>query len=374
VAEAFPHLRQSLLADFDSCRLMTRFGLEGNPHANAAQARGIIFHRFAAEVLRTLRKTGEVCIPVEEALQVLYEVAAQRDVPDDEVVTVPAAERRLLRIAVIKFANENEFRMDRLIDVERRLFATVRYPGPDGATVEREVTGQPDALVADPPDGAVVLDWKTTPRPPARYDGDSWDTPQGVSYMGYFQQRVYAFLVMSNYPAVQRVTLREFYPLAGEARVATVSTSQMEHLERELAVLAEELDRALAAGGSSPLWHPSPGRHCSYCPRPGSCPLEPEERGVGAIASAAQAERWAAEYVVADRVRAHRRDALKAWVEVHGPVEVKSGKGRYEMRFRDGGGRGAFGMHVPLASDRGPEDPDLAAAFEEAAKRRREAA
>lgn len=418
----FPDLRQSLLGDFDSCRLMARFGLETTPFNNQAQARGIIFHRFAGEVLKTLRRQGEDRIPVEEALTILYEVCAQRDVPPEEVVTVNAEQRRLLRIAVIKFASENRFRMDRLIDVERRLWATVRYPQSaecstcvrhprgdrrygvvstgrledgracrecggsglalTGGMVERRLTGQPDALVADPPDGAVVLDWKTTLKPPPVYkprreDGHH-DHDRGLSYLGYFQQRMYALLVMTNYPAVSRVTMREFYPLAGEARVATVLRTDLEHIERELAGIAEQLDRALMAGGDSPLWHPSPGRHCTFCPRPMSCPIDAEVRmSEGGITSAAQASRAAAQFVLVRRDDDVLREALKAWVEEYGPVPVRSGKGRYEVRWKapkEGNGRGTFGVHVPEVSDRGPADPsmdeNIAAAFEAAAERR----
>lgn len=376
VLEAFPHLRQSLLADFDSCRLMTRFGLEVADFNTPAQARGILFHRFAAEVLRTLRRTGEVMIPVQEALAVLREVVAQRDVPDHEVVTVPAGERRLLRIAAIKFAHENEFRMDRLIDVERRLYARLPVQDAEGNRVDRIVTGQPDALIADPPDGAVVLDWKTTLQPPARYSGEQEDPgPSGVSYLGYFQQRMYALLVMHNYSAVQRVTLREFYVLKSEARTATVHRADLEHVEDELAALAEQLDRALAAGGESQLWHPQPGKHCSYCPRPQSCPIEADVRArEGGIATRAEAARAAAEYVVAGQVKTVLHDALKPWVESYGPISVKSSKGRYQVRWKTnkGGGR-TFGVHVPEASDRGPADPDLEAAFREAAERKRAA-
>lgn len=376
VIEAFPHLRQSMLGEFDSCRLMTRFGLEGYSYTNGAQARGIIFHRFAAEVLRTLQRTGERMLPVAEALEILYEVSAQREVPDADVVTLPARERRLLRIAAIKFANENEFNMQHLIDVERRLYVTTRYPDPDGVMVERSVTGQPDALIAAPPDGAVVLDWKTTLAAPAPYNGDQPDHPDGVSYLGYFQQRLYALLVMANYPAVQRVTLREFYVLEGVARTATVSRAQLEHIEREVADLAEQFDRAALAGADSKLWEPSPGKHCSYCPKPTRCPIEEDVRTrEGGITSAAQAGRSAAEYVVAGEVRGKLHEALKAWFELHGPIPVKSAKGRYVVRWKTnkGGGR-TFGVHVPLESDRGPDDPNLAAAFSDAAERRRRAA
>lgn len=379
VLAAFPHLRQSLLANFDNCALMTRFSLEAVGYNNAAQARGIIWHLFAKRFLETLARTGEAGMRVSEGLEILYEASAQRDVPDDEVVVLSAKERRLLRIAVVKFCTENQrFDMRRLMSAERRLFAEVEYPDPDGGVVRRSITGQPDALLSDPPDGAVVLDWKMWLQAPARYTGNlTRDHAAGVSYMGYFQQRVYGLLVMRKYPSVRRVTLREFYPLVGEARTATVYPEDLEHVERELSNLCELLDRAIGGGSASALWRPSPGLHCNYCPRPASCPIAPEERAVeGGITTAAEAARSAADYVVAKRVGKALHEACKAWVMLHGPIPVKDSRGRHELRFRKNstGSGQQFGVHVPEQSDRGPEDPSLAAAFAEAAERRRSAA
>lgn len=383
VALAYPQLRQSLLAEFDSCALMALFGLEAPGYTNPAQARGIIFHRFAAEALRTLRRTGEVKLDFEDGMAILYEQAAQRDVPDREVVVVNARERRLLRMCVVQFCRQ-EFNMARLVDVERRLHAVIQYPDPDGGFIERVVTGQPDALISDGPDAAIVLDWKTTLQPPPEYTGSRPDTDAGVSYFGYFQQRVYALLVMKNYPAVQRVTLREFYPLKQVARTATVLRQDLEHVERELSTLVELLDRALKGGHDSPVWQPSPGKHCNYCPAPNRCPIEADVRAFeGGIATQAQAQRAGDEYAVATRVRKALHAALSDWCELHGELPLKSSKGRYVLGWqknKTGGGK-RFGLHVPVDSDRGPEDPSLAAhdeglaaAFAEAAERRRSAA
>src|SRR5215207_2626457 len=101
VLDALPTIRQSILASFDDCRLKTRWNLEGVAFSNPAQARGLLFHRYMAEVLRTLWRTGNVSIPTEEAMVILYEVVAQRDVPDEEVVWLPAVERRILRKCAI---------------------------------------------------------------------------------------------------------------------------------------------------------------------------------------------------------------------------------------------------------------------------------
>lgn len=377
----YPMYRQSLLSSFDDCALATRFELEGYQYTNAAQARGIIFHRFAAEVLQTLRRTGETQIPMEEALVILYEVSAQRDVPDEDVVIVPATQRRLLRIAAIMFV-KNEFAMRRLIDIERRLQATVTYDAGDGP-VSRVISGQPDALLADPPtesdpeSGALVLDWKTTLKAPPKGDaGDHWDDPARLSYEGYFQQRVYAFLVLSNFPSVNRVRLREYYVLDKVARYGTVYRGDMEHLERELSAQVELLDRALMGGSESKMWQPSPGKHCRWCPAATRCPILPDERvAQGGITSQALAEKVAAQFIVVDEARDYLRDATKNWVEVNGPLDAKSAKGRYQLRFRankTGGGK-TFGMYVPDASDRGPKDPHLEAAFAEVAERAKEA-
>lgn len=371
VIEAFPALRQSLLGDFDSCRLATRWSLEGVPSTNPAQARGILFHRFAGEVLRTLSATGETSIPVAEALEILYEVCAQRDVPDAEVVLCPAEERRLLRILAIKFVTQNVWQMDRLMAIEERLYADVDYVGPTGDIVTRRITGQPDALLADPPDGLIVLDWKTTQSPPPEYrprDGvERYDHGRGLSYLGYFQQRVYALLALHRYPAASSVTLREYYPLKDATREATVLRVDLEHIERELALLAELLDRALMGGSSSGLWQPTAGRHCGWCPRPGDCPLSAQVRlAEGGITSEDQARQAAAQYVLATRDKDLLTTALKSWVEDHGPVPVKSGKGRYEVRWKYSATSGSrsFGLHVPDVSDRGPVDPVLDRTFE----------
>jgi hypothetical protein len=387
VLEAFPRYRQSMLGDVDNCALMARFDLEGAEFNTHEQARGTLFHRYAAEILRTLQTTGQVSIPVSEALEVLYEVCRQRDVPSHDVVVIPQRERKVLRSCAIGLVwdrnagpkgKPREFNMRRLLDVEKRLTHTLRYEGPDGNMIDRVISGQPDAVLADPPDGVVVIDWKTTRSAPGQQHRPSIDDEKfspggetsGISYEGYWQQRFYALLIMANYPSVSRVTLREFYVLPGEARIGVVTREALEHIEREIADVCAFLDRALMEGSRSPIWQPSPGRHCTFCRRPQSCPIEVEARAVeGGLTGLEQAKRVASEFVVADRVRDVSREALKAWHdETHEPIPVKSAKGRFELRWgSDASGRRRFGMHVPETSDRGAHDPVLEEAFMQAA-------
>lgn len=400
VLEAFPFHRQSLLAEADTCMLRTRWRLEVAEALGATgrmdrtwdtreAARGVLAHRYAAEVMQTLWRTGETQMPVAEALEVLYEVCAQRDVPDVDVVFLPARERLYLRKFAIRLVQERgelrTWNMSRVIAVEERLWGEVEYVAPDGSNVLRAITGQPDLTLEDGTgEGVVVIDWKTTPKAPAKPKDDKRnaagdfageDVHGNVSYEGYFQQRVYGVLELADKPWVQRVTLREVYPMDPDGlqvRTATIYRADLERILRELGITAELLDRAIAGGSRSALWKPQPGKHCAHCPRPGSCPIPPEERGDGAITSAADAERYAAQFLTADAVRDHRRTAIKAWHEQTGlPIPVRNAKGRAEFRFAEG--TRSFGMHVPVDSDRGPEDKTLAHVFTEAAERKRAA-
>lgn len=370
----YPELRQSTLAAFDDCNLRALFDLRhARGWSSHPQSAGILFHRFAAEALRVMMLAGEERIPVAEALELLYWVVRQKDVPMDERVVVPLRDLRTLRMAVIKWAAENSFSVSRIVDIERRLRATVSYDPEDGTgLVERVLTGQLDVLLFEPPDTAVVIDWKLTfGLPPERMpttEVKAQNEANYISYEGYFQQRFYGLLVLRNYPSIQAVKLREFYPLKGRARTATLYRADLEHVEREMALKAEAFDDAVTAGtlyagtaGPGDAWPASPGKHCSFCARPGRCPIEPEARGSGAIQDAEMAARYAAEREVATRVRDHRTDALKPWVAVHGPVELKHSKGRRAIAWvPNKTGRGhTFREYVPEESDRGGADPNL---------------
>lgn len=407
VLEAFPQHRQSLLAEADTCMLRTRWRLEAAEAVplserhdrawdRADAARGILAHRYSGEVLRTLWANGETSIPVTDALEILYEVCAQRDVPDRDVVYLPARERRLLRMYAVRFVQHGgsgdphagklrTWNMERLDAIEERLWAKVEYPNPDGGTIPRTISGQPDAILLDGPDGRIVLDWKTTPKaPPAppdrKYDdqGDVYgdDVPGNVSDEGYYQQRVYAFLEWANEPDVERVTLREVYPLDPDGlqvRRATLYRSRdLERITHELSVAVELLDRALAAGSRAKLWKPQPGKHClRACPKPGSCPIPREERREGAIEGPRMAEAWAAQMLTAQGVYQHRRDGLKAYHEQTGhPIPVATEKGVFELRHELG--TRSFGLHA--VRERVPDDANLTAVFKAAAERRRDAA
>lgn len=410
VIAAFPTLRQSLLSKFDDCPLSTlmdlKFAHGWNTHP---QARGTIFHLFAAKVLNELRAQRSATIPVHVAEAILIEACRQRTdangdpIPPERIVRVPLRQMPELRMAARKFAKDNAFSYGKIVDVEKRLTAPLRYVDKHGELRERMLTGQLDALLFDPPDGAVVIDWKDTwalpPEPKERgadeFVGDN-DELRGISYGGYFQQRFYGWLVMQEYRNIDRVTLREFYARKTKARKATLTRAQLPEVEEELSILVEAFDAAMASGeppwpyGYWPTedglreldierlgpWKPQPGKHCGFCAASRHCPIDEDARieAGGALTSWERAKRAAAELQVVEHVRKVLIDALKGFVETQGaPVPVKASKGRRVVGWYATKRGRRFGLYTPEASDRGGADLDaqLADAMREATERAR---
>ena len=361
--QRFPRLRQSALATFDRCALSAKFEREYEADwSNHAQARGTIFHRFAAEALKEMLRQRETTLPVDVAMAILHEVLLQVGVDDrcgicnapaewdaatgrvrcieghdhgSSFLNIPFSEVRDLAWVARKFVRDNAFDIGNLVDVEQRLLAHIQYPDGHGGHVDRELTGQIDAvfILGAEADHAIVLDWK-----------DTWMLPAAteVGFDGYFQQRFYSWLILRNYPTVQRVTLRELYVRRSEPREADVWRHDLESIEPELAALARRYDHAFRTGN----FPPSPGHHCQMCPLPTRCPIFPEAGAEKALAAAIQdgrqvvateadAVRFARELTVAKAAVKRREDALKAWVNVRGPVPISDHKGMRVLGFAE---------------------------------------
>lgn len=316
--ERFPTLRQSRLATADRCLLQSRYTEElESGWSTHAQARGTIFHRVAAKLLWVMHEQQERSVPTDLAVTVLEETLRQADVPASELINIPLSEVADLRWMVIKFAHDlTDWDIDNLVAIEEQLEAAVTYPGPNGP-VERVVTGRPDALfvTGEQDEEIVLLDYKS---------GWSMPAPSDLDWDGTFQLRSYGWLVLRNYPAVERVTLREVYVRYSQFRESSVYRYELENMERELAALAERFDRAW----TEEVFPPSPGVHCQTCPNPTACPIFPDVRVQGMITDDVTALRVAGEAVVAKAALKQREDALRARAAVHGPVTINSTPGR----------------------------------------------
>lgn len=421
--EQYPEIRQSILSAFDLCALETKFDLDYRKGwSSHPQARGTIFHRFAGRALTEMNKQGERTIEVDVALAILQEVLRQDDVDrecpecgtteikrgivegfrtcgkghrfETEFVNVPWHEVKDLAWVVKKWAYDNAFDIDNLVDVEHRLKATITYPNANG--VERILTGQLDSFFVEGEwdDHAIVLDWK-----------DMWKLPRPteVSFEGYFQQRFYAWLVFKqkdevrsgrqsgipSYESIEKVTLREFYVRRSEPREATIWRTNMPEIEEELRALVERFDRAV----EEDMWVPTPGSHCSYCPRPTACPIPPFARGAGRIEDQKQADAAARQLIVAEAIVKQNKEALAGWAAIHGNIPIRDAKGERvwghretqrtdrptKEQMKDALSRGEvdldklypektitkFEPHVPEKKNEAEEDAKLLAALQE---------
>ena len=160
-------IRQSSIARFDNCALSLLLEAQ-QPRAKQHQpgimaARGTMFHRWVARAIAQMRAEGWTSYPVEMGMELLLQVLAQRDVPDEEVVHLPMRELQWLRVLVTRWCEGGEFNAQRVIAVEERWYMKVPVPDGTGGTYDRTVSGMPDVVVADPPDGVIIVDWKAQP-------------------------------------------------------------------------------------------------------------------------------------------------------------------------------------------------------------------
>lgn len=350
--ERYPRVRQSTLSTFDSCGLSAKFEAEYRQGwSTHPQARGQVFHRVAAECLRVMHRQKEQSIPVDAALAILHNELRQDNVdrvcpacesrsilrgvkggkrtcgdcghrfPSD-LINLPMAHVKDLYWIVVKWANENTWDIENVVDIEHRLDANVTYENPAGGVVERVITGALDLVLLEGPrdDHAIVVDWK-----------DTWGLPgpTSVSFEGFFQQRMYGMLVMLNYRSIERVTLREFYVRFSEPREVTIWRDQLDALVQEFGALVERFDRAV----EEDAFAPTPGKQCAWCMRPSACPILPEVRAEGRIRTDAEAERMTRQMIVADATLAQARAALQLHASVHGPIPIRDAKGKRQLGY-----------------------------------------
>lgn len=305
--------RQSHLRGFTICARRTMHDLlAGDDSVRGWVGRsgdlGTAFHEFAAEYLRTLYRQGYGQMPTQEAVEVMYEVLGRLP------FTLPFEQLDDLRYLVLGFC-ELLWNPKRILALEERLEAEIACP--DGEV--RVLKGQPDVLMADPPNALIVIDFKTgrgRPRGP-KAEPEVGEVVEDRKYLSdLFQGDTYSLLALKQYPSASHVIFRELHLRSGQIRQGRLSREALEHVERKLAVTMMNLDRAIEGGEESPLWAPRPGAHCArQCPVAESCPVPREMRGDGGIDSRDRADSAAEALGVLEGQRHALISQLKSWVE-----------------------------------------------------------
>lgn len=337
--------RQSVLATFSRCTLSARFEIEAGDRWEHELMRGTLAHRVVAEILNTLWRSGEKKMPPYDGIQILEGVLAQVGMPSEDVLVVPTKERIHLRKFVSRFCEDWTWEPVGFIAVERRLSMPIKCPD----NVTRILTGQPDLLTLGAPDELVVTDAKSGYGPPKTPRTDEPKDPrQYLTARGHYQLDSYGLLGMYHYARAQRCTLREIHPLAPEerqVREAELRRENMAEVEHLVGADLMNLERALKEGKKSGIWKPVSGVQCAWCVKRMACPLANGVRRAGQLRTQIQAEKLAHRFEAVTPRRVEMMEALKAWVDVYGPIDMGDGR--------------VLGWHVPPGKVRRSFEPHV---------------
>jgi hypothetical protein len=302
--------RQSTLRSYSECPRRTVLSADGPTGLVGASADlGSALHAVCAAILNLLREGGEVQIPEQEGVEVMYSVLAAGP------WVLGLEDQDWLRQMTVGFCQNYQWEPQHILKVEERLYADITCP--DGKV--RTFSGTPDALIREGR-GIALPDFKSSlgvPRTP-REEPPEGEPIRGWEYLsdgGYFQGRTYGFLALTAYPGAAFALPRELnLRWNTRPREARVERTDMEHIARQLGVLMMQWDNALSEGEGSDLAQPRPHpKQCNTrCPVARSCPIPKEQRGLGALETMEDATAEANRFVVVDALRKNMLKSLKA--------------------------------------------------------------
>lgn len=159
---------------------------------------------------------------------------------------------------------------------------------------------------------AVVTDWKT-----------DWAVRSQSEVERDFQLRTYAWMVARLY-GYEEVVCRLDFVRHGAVREVLLGPEDVARTERRII-------RTIKHIRAEKEWSPSPGTHCSWCPWSDDCPAVSDLPAQ--IYSLEDARRVAGEILVLEKQIRDRKEALKAWTAVEGPIIVGGQEfGHHESR------------------------------------------
>ena len=305
-------LRQSFVSLAASCAHAAYLSVKEGEARGHALERGSAFHEFADRASKVVVEEGEVRLPPDLAKTIAQEVL------DSWPGNMPAHEMDVVRACAHSWAEATEFDPDYYVGSELPLTLDLG---------ELEITGTIDRLDILPGGHAVVSDYKSSlgmpsldtaaQKPQLRTYATllAFGTLQGEtekfgSHLETFECR-FLFPRVGIDPETGGLASRTFWLDRGEL---------LDH-KLDLQAIASRLARSWETG----FFPATTGSHCSFCPIRSECPIPDAEHPYREQIQSAEDAQAAAEQYIHLKVAADAaRQAVKGWVDDHGPVDVGS--------------------------------------------------
>ncbi len=374
--ESDPELRyrQSRLRSYYECARSTCLSSEATTgNIGATGDLGSAFHAVAAEIRRTLRSPhrrlkpgrplpnytvgeGESQMSTQECVEIMREVVSTGPWVLGPAEIMGDGQGLGLLQMVCNLAAE-KWHPGRFLAIEERLFVEIACP--DGEV--RMLTGTPDLVIADPgrPPGLITEDDKTgmaRPRNP-RITPEPGEPIRGAQYLSrgdhylpveFFQSAIYWILEAEKWRTAEHCLYREKnWRWANDPPREIIWTrADLEHLIPWCADLMMKMDRGL--GGDAEHAQPRSGAKClTRCPVVASCPVPPEQRGMGSLDSDEAASEAAREWIRIQAKDKWLRAALKARIEETGRAPIVNDHLVARWQDRPSGKGRDFGIFPP---------------------------
>jgi hypothetical protein len=148
------------------------------------------------------------------------------------------------------------------------------------------------------------VDWKT-----------HWSGMTDNEVKDQFQAQAYVWQAAQKWPGFDTYRFTFSYPRLGSSATAVWSKAEVDELEIIVKSRIDIINACREAGE----WKPSPGSMCLYCRL--DCPVKDHgSLDTSRATNAQEAVAIAGELMVFDKAATSRRNALKTWCEINGPV------------------------------------------------------
>lgn len=279
-------LRRSALEAFACCPLKFKaIYLDGLTEMQDASRRGSTFHLAAELYIKSLRAAGEKADP-----------DLARSALDEALITLPLppAEWEDVEGLWWRWVEAFELDLNAFVALEAKQVARLG------------LTWTPDLVYTDGPDILKLIDFKT-----------HWAIWTDVQAAKKFQARFYLAQARRAFPGFVAYTIEFHFVRWGVTVSVTLPAAALDDVDAQVDTILAGIQRAERSND----WQPTPGAHCRGCAV--ACPVAAQAHRLPLrVTTPEEAKHAAGELLVLEEAVSARREALRTFTELNGPVEI----------------------------------------------------